>query len=102
MGMVVQRNPHLLEVMDAWAGHENVWLRRVAILHQLRFKQQTNQSRLFAYIKQNIHNKEFFIRKAIGWALRAYAKVNALAVIGFVKAHPELSGLSKPEALKHL
>jgi 3-methyladenine DNA glycosylase AlkD len=102
VGMVVQRSPHLLEVTDDWATNSNFWLRRVAILHQLRLKQQTNQSRLFEYIELNIHDKEFFIRKAIGWALREYAKVNSQAVIGFVEAHPELSGLSKREALKHL
>jgi 3-methyladenine DNA glycosylase AlkD len=102
VGMVVQRNPHLLEVMDSWATNQNFWLRRVAILHQLRFKQQTDQSRLFTYVKQNIQDKEFFIRKAIGWALREYAKVNPNAVLKFVEDHPELSGLSKREALKHL
>jgi 3-methyladenine DNA glycosylase AlkD len=102
VGILVQPNPHLLEVMDAWASHKSFWLRRVAIIFQLRYKRQTDQERLFLYCQQNIHDKEFFIRKAIGWALREYAKVAPNAVLGFVEAHPELSGLSKREALKHL
>jgi 3-methyladenine DNA glycosylase AlkD len=101
VGIVVQRHPHLLEVMDAWAVHPNFWLRRVAIIYQLRFKRQTDCERLFGYCKQNILDKEFFIRKAIGWALREYAKTNKEAVLEFVELHPELSGLSKREAMKH-
>jgi 3-methyladenine DNA glycosylase AlkD len=101
VGMVVQRHAHLQEVMDAWAVHPNFWLRRVAILHQLRLKHQTDRQRLFGYIEHNLLDKEFFIRKAIGWSLREYAKTDAGAVLEFVELHPELSKLSKREAMKH-
>jgi 3-methyladenine DNA glycosylase AlkD len=101
VGMLVQRHPDLLEVMDVWSLHSNFWLRRVAIIHQLRYKHQTDRGRLFGYIEHNILDKEFFIRKAIGWALREYAKTNKDAVLEFVELHPALSGLSKREALKH-
>jgi 3-methyladenine DNA glycosylase AlkD len=102
VGMVVLRHPKLLERTDAWATHDNFWLRRVAILYQLRYKRQTDVGRLFAAIVQNISDKEFFIRKAIGWALREYARTDARAVQEFVLEHPEMSGLSRREALKHL
>jgi 3-methyladenine DNA glycosylase AlkD len=102
VGIVVLRHPELLEQVDTWASHENFWLRRVAILYQLRYKRQTDVGRLFAAIVQNSLDKEFFIRKAIGWALREYARTDAKAVQDFVFDHPELSGLSRREALKHL
>ncbi len=100
VGILVKRYPDLLERVDAWAVHHNFWLRRVAIIHQLRFKKETDITRLFAYVLQNASDKEFFIRKAIGWALREYAKLEPNAVSDFVFEHPELSGLSRREALK--
>lgn len=95
VGIMVQRFGHLLGEMDVWAQHDNFWLRRVAILHQLRYKRQTDKGRLFLYCKENLLETEFFIRKAIGWALREYAKVDANAVQQFVLEHPQMSGVVK-------
>jgi 3-methyladenine DNA glycosylase AlkD len=86
--------------MDAWAEDSNFWVVRTAILHQLRFKSATDSERLFRYCGMHAGDAEFFIRKAIGWALREYSKTDAAAVRRFVAEHEgELSGLSKREAL---
>jgi 3-methyladenine DNA glycosylase AlkD len=78
-------------------------LRRAAILHQLGLKAKTNEARLFKFILENSHDNEFFIRKAIGWALREYSYTNSEAVKAFVLEHQnELSNLSQREALKAL
>lgn len=79
---------------------DNMWTNRSAILHQLKFKQQTDTELLFQIIKQHSDSKEFFIQKAIGWALREYAKTDPDLVKVFVEDHP-LKPLSKREALKH-
>lgn len=89
----------LAEKMDEWIDDENMWLQRTAILHQLRYKKQTDEKRLFAYCRKHAAQKEFFIRKAIGWALREYSKTNPVAVKKFVKETP-LTNFSKKEALK--
>jgi 3-methyladenine DNA glycosylase AlkD len=102
VGELVQRFPVLLEQMDSWAEHENFWLRRVAIIHQLRFKHTTDTTRLFGYALLNASDKEFFIRKAIGWALREHTRTEPRVVQDFVNDHPELSNLTKREALKRL
>lgn len=82
--------------------HPNLWIRRVALLHQLGWKNETNTELLFHYILLTTHEKDFFIRKAIGWALRDYAKHNRLAVYEFADANKKiLSGLSYREATKH-
>lgn len=85
-----------------WWEDENLWLKRTALLFQRSRKQKTNWPLLQAAIEACIGHPDFFIRKAIGWVLREYGKVNPEAVIDFVVAHPELSPLSKKEALKHL
>lgn len=88
--------------MDAWAADDNLWVVRTAILHQLRYRAATDVERLFAYTRENRHHKDFFVRKGIGWALREYAKTDPAAVRNFVAEHPDLSGLSKREALKNI
>ena len=88
--------------MDSCLGHSNLWVRRVAMLHQLGWKERTDESRLLRYALHLAGEPDFFIRKAIGWALRSYANTDPKWVILFVKAHPQLSNLSKREALKHL
>ena len=100
VGALVLRHPELATTMDAWVASENLWLRRTALLHQLLFKDRTDSERLFRYCHARAAEREFFIRKAIGWALREYSKVDGDAVRAFVGAHEgELSGLSKREAL---
>jgi len=99
---VLKNNPDLIEkTISRWQYHDNMWMRRSAILHQLKYKKDTDEKRLFATCKALAHEKEFFIRKAIGWALREYSKVNPDAVRRFV-ATTELSGLSQREALKRI
>ena len=76
-GAVVFNNPETGKVMDGWIDHENMWMRRTAILHQLNFKDRTDPDRLFHYCEQRMGEKEFFIRKAIGWALRQYSYIDS-------------------------
>lgn len=100
-GALVQKFPELATTMDAWSIDKNMWLRRVAILHQMKFKQQTDTQRLFAYCVQNAADKEFFIQKAMGWALREYVYIDPKAVINFLKAY-QMPNLTVREAKKHL
>lgn len=103
VGPLVAANPPLVEVMDQWIDHDNMWLARTAILHQLSYKADTDADRLFAYAERRAEDREFFIRKAIGWALRQHARVQPDEVRSFVAANEDtLSGLSKREALKHI
>ena len=89
--------------MDKWIDDKNMWVRRTATLHQLNFKERTNADRVFRYCEKRMHESEYFIRKAIGWALRQYSYVDGNAVFQFVKDNKsELSTLSKIEALKAL
>ncbi|MGN0064210.1 MAG: DNA alkylation repair protein [Nocardioides sp.] len=88
--------------MWAWARSEDLWLRRAAILSQLTAKERTDTGLLADVVEANESDPEFFVRKAIGWALRQYARTDADWVRAFVEAHPGLSGLSRREALKHL
>lgn len=96
------RYPELKPEMKRYAVHENKWLRRIAIIHQLLYKNKTDEKFLFEACRQNQSDPDFFIRKAIGWALRQYAKTDPKAVYGFIEANRgQLSGLSIREALKH-
>lgn len=89
--------------MRGWAEHEDVWLRRSAIISQLRHKERTDTELLEAVIEPNLDDTEFFVRKAIGWALRQYARTDPAWVRSFVDAHGRrLSGLSRREAVKHV
>jgi len=78
-----------------------MWLRRAAIIHQIGYKKKTDAVRLSRYIGLNLGSKEFFINKAIGWALRSYADVAPAEVIRFADA-TVLAPLSRREALRKL
>jgi 3-methyladenine DNA glycosylase AlkD len=84
-----------------WRQTNNIWLRRTTLLFQLGYKTETDADLLFALIRENLVADEFFIQKAIGWALREYSKVAPEPVKAFVAAHP-LAPLSRREALKWL
>ena len=84
-----------------WRRSDNIWLRRATLLFQLHYKEKTDVALLFSLIGENAADDEFFIRKAIGWALREYSKTDAAAVVAFVARTP-LSPLSQREALKWL
>lgn len=92
-----------LAIMDRWIDDPDLWIRRTAILCQLRHNPEADAARLFRYCAARAHEREFFIRKAIGWALRQYAYHDPAAVRAFLAEHkPNLSGLSYREAAKHL
>jgi 3-methyladenine DNA glycosylase AlkD len=87
-------------VIERFSNSDNMWLNRSIILFQLGYKQKTNADFLFSECLKHSHSKEFFIQKAIGWALREYAKTNPEDVIEFVKSN-DLKKLSTKEALKN-
>ncbi|MEV0588218.1 DNA alkylation repair protein [Nonomuraea sp. NPDC050310] len=88
-------------LMLEWAHDSDLWKRRTAILSQNRFKDRTDTALLYACIEPSLSDHDFFARKAIGWALREYAKVNAREVVRYVQAKG-ISGLSRREALKNV
>ena len=89
--------------MRAWIDDRDLWLRRTSIICQVGHKESTDEGLLFDACASRLHEGEFFIRKAIGWALREYAKTDPDAVRAFVDNHrDEMSGLSIREAAKHL
>ena len=89
--------------VEAWIDRPDMWLRRTAIISQLGHKEATDAGLLFEACERRMEEKEFFIRKAIGWALRDYAGTDPEAVTRFVTANRDrLSGLSYREATKHL
>nr|WP_147535155.1 DNA alkylation repair protein [Bacillus marasmi] len=101
-GPVVAEAKELIpEVVDGWAHHENMWLRRSAILIQLKYKQETDADLLYRYIVANADSQEFFIQKAIGWALREYSKTNPDSVKQFINSHT-LKPLSVREGSKYI
>ncbi len=103
VGPLVRANPELTATMDDWIDHDDIWLARTAILHQLSYKGATDPDRLFLYAERRAADTEFFIRKAIGWALRQYARQEPDRVRSFVEANRDrLSGLTVREATKHL
>ena len=102
VGPLLLKYPSLLETMDAWINDENMWIRRSALLFQLKYKDKTNHLLLFEYCKKRMFEREFFICKAIGWALREYAKINHEAVITFTNQYKDhLAPLSYQQARKH-
>jgi len=87
----------------SWIANEDMWLRRTSIISQLKHKDRTDKRLLDDACTANLADTEFFIRKAIGWALREYAKTNPDWVRGYVDRHrDDLSDLSHREATKHL
>lgn len=104
IGKVVKEDRERMRpLLEAWIDGDDLWLRRTAILCQLGHKDLTNQAMLFEFCLRRSHEEEFFIRKAIGWALREYARTDPDAVRDFLaKNHGRLSGLSRREAAKHL
>lgn len=102
-GGIVRRHREVAEVMDEWVESDDLWVARTAILHQLRFEEATDVDRLFRYCLLRADEPDFFYRKAIGWALRQYARTDPQAVRRFCDDHAdELSPLSLREATKHL
>ncbi|MCL6572035.1 MAG: DNA alkylation repair protein [Bacillus sp. (in: Bacteria)] len=102
VGAITARFPEVVaETIDVWASDDNLWLRRAALLFQLKYKEKTNAVLLYQYIRKNAESKEFFIQKAIGWALREYSKTNPASVKSFIEGNV-LAPLSVREGSKYL
>lgn len=100
IGLLLLRYPkQIYPNSQRWMDSGNLWLQRTALLFQMKYKAKTDTELLFNNIRACAASKEFFIRKAIGWALREYSYVNPQMVIDFVAQEP-LSPLSQREALK--
>ncbi len=104
LGELLRKEPRpMRRAMLAWARCDDLWKRRSAILCQLGFRERTELDLLYAAIEPSLESKEFFLRKAIGWALRQYARTDPVEVRRYVAANTDrLSGLSRREATKHL
>ena len=104
LGTLLRRFPReMRKAMLAWSRSDDLWKRRSAILCQLTFKKDTDLGLLYATIEPALDSKAFFLRKAIGWALRQYAWTDPKEVRRYVREHErQLSPLSKREALKNL
>jgi 3-methyladenine DNA glycosylase AlkD len=93
----------LTPTMESWTTSNDMWLRRTSIICQLRHKAVTDTALLEMACSRNLGSTEFFIRKAIGWTLREYAKTDPSWVTAYVERHKdEMSGLTHREAVKHL
>ncbi|MEH7115817.1 DNA alkylation repair protein [Neobacillus vireti] len=102
VGTIAAKFPEVIEeTIDGWAVAENIWKRRAAILFQLKYKEKTNEELLYRYIMKNADSKEFFIQKAIGWALREYSKTNPTSIKQFIDGQ-RLVPLSIREGSKYL
>ncbi|MFC8346925.1 DNA alkylation repair protein [Streptomyces sp. NPDC057280] len=103
VGALVAADPALTADMDAWIVDDDLWIARTALLHQLRYKERTDTERLFTYCLHQSGHPDFFIRKAIGWALREYAKTDPEAVRSFLaREKGRFAPLSVREALKNI
>ena len=103
VGSLVANHPELEEVLLKWSLSDNIWLRRVAIDHQLLRKEKTNVQLMEKILLNNMDQTEFFINKAIGWALRDYSKTNPEWVARFIeKNQKRMAELSIREASKYL
>jgi 3-methyladenine DNA glycosylase AlkD len=104
IGPILRRDPvRMKRTMLAWSKSGNMWKRRTAILSQLSFRKQTDLGLLYACIETSLDSTEFFLRKAIGWALRQYAWTDPAEVKRYVRRNrSRLSGLSYREALKNI
>ncbi|KUP03994.1 DNA alkylation repair protein [Bacillus coahuilensis p1.1.43] len=85
--------------IQKWIVSENIWYNRIAILYQLKYKENTDETKLYEFINQHKDSSEFFIQKAIGWALREYSKTNPESVKDFIE-QTDLAPLSRREGLK--
>ena len=103
IGALALKDSNVNKILLEWSLDENIWLRRIAINHQLLRKEKTNAELLEKILKNNLGQTEFFINKAIGWALRDYSKTNSEWVKNFIEENEEkMSKLSIREAGKYL
>lgn len=103
-GTLFQKYPALqISTTTHWMSSGNLWLKRAAVIHQLKYKEHTDWNLLQKYILQIADSTDFFLRKAAGWALRQYSKHNPQAVRNFIeKYRDKLSGLTIREGSKYV
>ena len=103
IGSLVIRIEGYDQIMLEWSKDSNIWLKRVAILHQLSLKEKVDKQILERILVGNLGDSEFFINKAIGWALRDYSKYNPEWVREFIKKNKDnMANLSIREASKYI
>ncbi|MGW0584874.1 DNA alkylation repair protein, partial [Streptomyces sp. NPDC002920] len=103
VGALVAADPGLAAAMDDWIADDDLWVARTALLHQLSYKGRTDSDRLFAYCLRQSGHPDFFVRKAVGWCLREYAKTDPEAVRDFLaRERGRFAPLSVREALKNI
>ena len=103
IGALALKDSNVNKILLEWSLDENIWLKRIAIDHQLLRKEKTNTELLEKILKNNLGQTEFFINKAIGWALRDYSKTNPEWVKNFIEKNREnMAKLSIKEASKYL
>lgn len=103
VGSIIARFPETKATILSWSCDEDIWLRRLAIDHQLLRKEETDTELLEKILVNNLGQTEFFINKAIGWALRDYSKTNPDWVRDFIERHrAEMATLSIREGSKYL
>jgi 3-methyladenine DNA glycosylase AlkD len=103
VGPLLQACPGRTEqVMRGWMADDDRWLRRTSVIAQLGARSATDVGLLTDAIEANLDDPDFFLRKAVGWALRQHARTDPEWVRAFVAAHPRLSQRSRREALRHL
>jgi len=102
IGPLFKKHPEMiLPKTKEWIASGNIWLMRSALLFQLKYKKSLDEKLLYSIIEQCVHEKDFFIRKAIGWILREHSKLFPATVKKFIKENDALlSPLSKKEGLK--
>ena len=103
VGSLVIRIEGYDQIMLEWSKDSNIWLKRVAILYQLSLKEKVDKQSLERILVDNLGDSEFFINKAIGWALRDYSKYNPEWVREFIKKNKDnMANLSIREASKYI
>ena len=103
VGSIISRFPEAKDIILSWSCDKDFWLRRLAIDHQLLRKEATDTELLEKILVNNLGQTEFFINKAIGWALRDYSKTNPDWVRDFIEQHQtEMAALSIREGSKYL
>ena len=103
IGALALKDSNVNKILLEWSLDENIWIKRIAIDHQLLRKEKTNTELLEKILKNNLGQAEFFINKSIGWALRDYSKTNPEWVKNFIEKNKEnMAKLSIKEASKYL
>ncbi len=103
-GVYFKQFPHMITpTLSRWDAGSCFWLHRTSIIFQLKYGDSTDEKLLFTQCEKYMHSDEFFLQKAIGWALRQYSKTRPEAVRTFLdKNRSKLSGLSIREASKYI